>query len=440
MGPQNYTLSNAPDPGQSFLQGLQSGEQRLMLQQQQAVQMQQQQAALQAQQRREEAIQAVLADPSEQNYARLISTDPKNHEAHKALFAPLDEKRKKGVVSDLLQWTAAVENGHPELAAEAMRARADMMERDAGGANPEAQALRAQADVVDANPELAARLYFMPMLYAGGAASKDAIANLTAMREEKRKADAAPVDLRKKEADATTAETTAKYADRQALADLETKGWNIKAIQNDMEVKKQANRIAVMNAQTSRANSELQRQELALKLDEARGKLAEKVREKVATAEAGASSIDNMMNTIARIKTLPGVREVVGSLEGQRFYPTQVAAVANTLNPFTSSGDDRADAIALIDTLGSQAFLAQIPSIKGMGALSNAEGEKLQSAFQNLGRAQSEKQFNATLDEATRLLMKAREGLSKSTGVPLPKPDTPAAPGARPPLESFFDK
>jgi hypothetical protein len=147
-----------------------------------------------------------------------------------------------------------------------------------------------------------------------------------------------------------------------------------------------------------------------------------------------------MMNTIARIKTLPGVREVVGSLEGQRFYPTQVAAVANTLNPFTSSGDDRADAIALIDTLGSQAFLAQIPSIKGMGALSNAEGEKLQSAFQNLGRAQSEKQFNATLDEATRLLMKAREGLSKSTGVPLPKPDTPAAPGARPPLESFFDK
>ena len=93
---------------------------------------------------------------------------------------------------------------------------------------------------------------------------------------------------------------------------------------------------------------------------------------------------------------------------------------------------------ALIDTLGSQAFLAQIPNIKGMGALSNAEGEKLQSAFQNLGRTQSEAQFRANLDEASRLLKKGREALAKSSGVPLGKPDTPAAPGARPPIDSFF--
>jgi hypothetical protein len=276
-----------------------------------------------------------------------------------------------------------------------------------------------------------------PMLFAHPDGKK-VLDNIAAQGQEQRAAELQPLKVRQEAADATTKETTAKYADRQALADLETKGWNIKKLEADVDYQRQAKRIAAMTADLAKKKDKREAEELQLKINEATEKKNGVLREKVATAEAGASSIDNMMNTIARIKTLPGVREVVGSLEGQRFYPTQVAAVANTLNPFTSSGDDRADAIALIDTLGSQAFLAQIPSIKGMGALSNAEGEKLQSAFQNLGRAQSEKQFNATLDEATRLLMKAREGLSKSTGVPLSKPDTPAAPGARPPLDSFF--
>lgn len=34
-------------------------------------------------------------------------------------------------------------------------------------------------------------------------------------------------------------------------------------------------------------------------------------------------------------------------------------------------------------------------------------------------------------------MKKARENISKRSGVPLAKPDTPAAPGARPPLSSF---
>lgn len=447
MGPQNYTLGNVIDPGMAFTQGLQSGEDRMLLQQQRAIQMQQQQAALQAQQRREQALQRVIQNPraGAAGYAELMLLMPKESEAIKRSWETLSGEQSKSRLSDLTQWTAAIEAGKPEFAVSAMLSQADALDAEAGGQQtPEGQALRAQAEIVKADPTTAARVLLKPLLFAHPDGGK-VLDNIAKQGAEQRAVEQAPADLRKKVADATGAEAdavtkgvTAKYADRQALADLETKGWNIKAIQNDIEYKKQANRIATMQAQTARLNSDLQRQELGLKIQEAQGKLAEKVREKAATAEAGAANIDNMMNTIARIKTLPGVREVVGSIEGQRLYPTQVAAAANMLNPFTSSGDDRADAIALIDTLGSQAFLAQIPSIKGMGALSNAEGEKLQSAFQNLGRAQSEKQFNATLDEATRLLNKARENLAKSTGVPLGKPDTPAAPGARPPLDSFF--
>lgn len=425
MGPQNYTLGNVIDPGLAFTQGLQSGQQQQMLQQQQAMQMQAQQAALQAQQRREQALQRVLSNPraGAQGYAELMLLMPQQSEAIKRSWETLNSEQSKSRLSDLTQWTAAIEAGKPEFAVSSMLAQADALDAEAGGKQtPEGQALRAQAEIVKADPTTAARVLLKPLLFAHPDGGK-VLDNIAKQGAEQRAAALAPAELRKKEAEAKTAETTAKYADRQALADLETKGWNIKAIQNDIEVKKQANRIAAMNAQTSRINSDLQRQELALKLDEARSKLAEKVREKVATAEAGATSIDNMLNTIERIKKNPSLNDVVGSIEGRI--------------PVVFS-DEAADATALIETLGSQAFLAQIPNIKGMGALSNAEGEKLQAALQNLGRVQSEKQFRASLDEAARLLKKGREALSKSTGVPLGKPDTPAAPASRPPLDSFF--
>lgn len=424
MGPQNYTLGNVIDPGLAFSQGLQSGEQRQMQQQQQAVQMQQQQAALQAQQRREQALQRVIQNPraGAAGYAELMLLMPKESEAIKRSWETLNTEQSQARLSDLTQWTAAIEAGKPEFAVSAMLAQADAIDASEGKQTPEGQALRAQAEIVKADPTTAARVLLKPLLFAHPDGGK-VLDNISKQGTEQRAAELAPLKVRQAAADATTKEVTAKYADRQALADLETKGWNVKAIQNDIEYKKQANRIAAMQAATSRANSDLQRQELALKMDEARGKLADKVREKVATAEAGATSIDNMLNTIERIKKNPSLNDVVGSIEGRL--------------PVVFS-DESADATALIETLGSQAFLAQIPNIKGMGALSNAEGEKLQAALQNLGRVQSEKQFRASLDEAGRLLKKGRENLSKSTGVPLSKPDTPAAPGARPPLASFF--
>lgn len=431
MRPQDYTLSNVPDPGQSFMQGLQSGEQQAIMRQQRALQLQQQQAALQAQQRREQALQAVLKNPraGAAGYAQLMLLMPKESEAIKRSWETLNTEQSQARLSDLTQWTAAIEAGKPEFAVSAMLAQADAIDATEGRQTPEGQALRAQAEIVKADPTTAARVLLKPLLFSHPDGKK-VLDNIAAQGAEERAVAEAPGKLRKvnadaagAEADAVTKGVTAKYADSQALADLETKGWNIKAIQNDIEYKKQANRIAAMNAATSRSNSDMQRQELALKIQEAQGKLAEKVREKVATAEAGATSIDNMLNTIERIKKNPSLNDVVGSIEGRL--------------PVVFS-DEAADATALIETLGSQAFLAQIPNIKGMGALSNAEGEKLQAALQNLGRVQSEKQFRASLDEAGRLLKKGRENLSKSTGVPLSKPDTPAAPGTRPPLDSFF--
>jgi hypothetical protein len=132
-----------------------------------------------------------------------------------------------------------------------------------------------------------------------------------------------------------------------------------------------------------------------------------------------------MLNTADRVLKNPSLNSVLGSIQGR--LPAFVSDEAN-------------DAIALIDTLGSQAFLSQIPNVKGMGALSNAEGEKLQSALQNLTRKQSEKQFRENLSEAQRLMLKARKNISTRFGVPETTPDTPAVQPSMTDIDSILKK
>lgn len=214
---------------------------------------------------------------------------------------------------------------------------------------------------------------------------------------------------------AQLAATVAKFAESKAVQDLRLGEAQIKKLAEDTEIARMNARIAAMNAATSREGNDLKRQELQLRINEMQRERDSKTRERVATVEAGRASMDNMLNTIDRVLKNPALNDVIGSLEGR------MPAAASALD------DQESDAIALIETLGSQAFLAQIPNIKGMGALSNAEGEKLQSALQNLSRAQSEKQFRASLKEAQRLVLKGRKNLSDQYGVPDTVPDTPAA-------------
>lgn len=426
MGPIDYS-QQVVSPFQAALQGYQGGaavrDDQLALQQRQA--------AIAQQQRQQELLANLASKPnaSADDYASVMTQIPALAEPLTKVWATKNEAQQQSHASDLLQWGAAIKNGQPEIAADRMIARAEAME--AGGKpTPESQALRANAEVLRLNPQMA--LGVIQAQLAANPRGKQAADALATLGAEQRETDLAPSKLTKSKADADAAvadaetkRVQAKYADSTAILDLQKKGWDIKKIEADIGIAKENARIAAMNAAVAREGNDLKRQELQLKLEEARTARDTKVREKVATAESGASSIDNMLNTIERIKTNPQLDNVVGSLEGR------MPAAASLLD------DEESDAIALIETLGSQAFLAQIPNIKGMGALSNAEGEKLQSALQNLGRAQSEKQFRANLDEAARLLKKGRESISRSTGVPLGKPDTPAAPGARPPLSSF---
>lgn len=410
MGPIDYSV-NVQSPFQAALQGYQGGAAiRGDLEQQR------QQAAAAAQQQALQKLYAeTAASPTADNYSRLMLADPKASEGIQRAWTVKNTQQQQAHTSDLLQWGAAIKSGKPALAAQQLRQRAELMEQQSGAPTQESQALRTQAQIVEEHPEFA--LGQIQAMLAANPNGKDAAETLSKFGTEARAEAQAPGALRKvnadataAEADATTKSVTAKFAEPAALKDLELKGWNVENIKSEIGYRKESNRIAAMNAAANRESNDLKRQELRLKIQETETKLAEAARAKVADVESATSSIDNLINTVDRIKKNPALNDVLGSIEGR--LPSVLS-------------DKGADAIALIDTLGSQAFMSQIPAMKGTGALSEKEGDKLQSSLQNLSRTQSESQFRANLEEVQRLMLKARKNVETRYGIKAGTPDTP---------------
>jgi hypothetical protein len=400
--PINYLAQmQQVDPAQSLLQGLQAGATFRNIQQQQAAK---EQAEQRLQAYRGE-LESAFSQGTPQAFSRLMALFPEHQAAIKPQFEQLSKERQQVEISSALPVASALLSNNPKVAKDLIeqRIRATPEGEDVSG-------LQAISSLVDSDPQTARNYALMSLSQI---MSPDKFAETFGKLSETSRAEAmAPSQLTESQAKATTAAAKAKFAESEAALDLQKKGWDIKKIQSDMAIANQNAAIAAANVQIGKTTNELKRQELELKVDEMKQKRDSTVREKVADVEAAKFNIDNMLNTSQRILKNPKLNSVIGTIQGR------VPVVLS---------DEAQDAVALIETLGSQAFLSQIPNVKGMGQLSNAEGEKLQNALQNLGRVQSEKQFKENLGEVDRLLNKARKNISMRYGVPDSSPDIPAA-------------
>lgn len=231
-------------------------------------------------------------------------------------------------------------------------------------------------------------------------------------------------------ADAKTAQATAKNADETAAANAkrataEAEKARIEAkfeeekiklgfrkTEQDIIIAKENARIAALKVAQDKETNILRRQELQQKIDEAKDKRNTADREQKATFSSQIADIDNFLNTAERIIQTP--KNIIESATGP---------IASRL-PTTSA--DVADFESLIETLGSQVFIAQIPKIKGTGALSEKEGDKLQASVQNLSLKQSPARLIENVKEAVRLIEKARINLAVRAGIPSMPLDVPA--------------
>jgi hypothetical protein len=329
----------------------------------------------------------------------------------KTTYATLSTEQQNARVGQASQVYAALRAGKPEIAQQLI-AEQSAAYRNTGMDN-EAKQLDALGKLIEVSPETAVTSTGMFLASAMGA--EKFTENFSKLESERRAAAKEPAELTEAQAKAAKAATEAKFAESAAAMDIAKKGWDITKIQEDIKIAKENQKIAAASLALQRTNTDLQRQELQVKLDQMKLARDTAVREKSAEIESARSSIDNLLNTADRVLTTP-----LGVVE---------SATGPISSRLPTASQDTADFEELVNTIGSQAFLAQIPAMKGLGALSNAEGEKLQAALQSFSLRQSPDRLLTNVREAQRIMLKARANLSKRYGVPETIPDTPAAAG-----------
>jgi len=407
--PFNYML-NVPDPTQSVMGGVQNAlnisnmmSQR-NLAEQQALALQK---ARETQAQMDSDLGALSQNPTPSALASMMVKYPSLSENFKKTYDVLSSEQKDSRVKQASQVYAAMQAGKPEVAQQLLLEQAAAARN--AGMEQDAQAAETVAELVKLNPATAETS--TGLLLASAMGPDKFAETFTKLQGERRDAELQPSKLTESQAKAQKAAVEAKFAESDAVLDLQKKGWDITKIQEDIKIAKQNASIAALNAQIAREGNQIKREENQLKLQDMVQKRDEAVRTKAADLESARTNMDNMLNTADRILKTP--IGVIGSAAGP------VSSRMPTLS------QDTADFEALVETLGSQSFMAQIPNIKGMGALSNAEGEKLQAALQNFSLKQSPERLLENVREAQRLITKARKNMTARSGLPETIPDTP---------------
>jgi hypothetical protein len=116
-------------------------------------------------------------------------------------------------------------------------------------------------------------------------------------------------------------------------------------------------------------------------------------------SQSAIDAFDRAIDTADRLKKHPGLSTAVG-MKG---------VTGGLLGGWVMPGTDAADFTAELDAMKAQVFLPMVQSMKGMGALSNAEGQKLTDAIGALSPKMSEKAFVASLDRVMADLRRYRD-------------------------------
>ncbi len=128
-------------------------------------------------------------------------------------------------------------------------------------------------------------------------------------------------------------------------------------------------------------------------------KRAEKQKDLDMTKSSQVASFDTMLGTLGRLGQHPGLARSVG-ISGA--FPTL-------------PGTEAANFQAELDTFQSQAFIPMVAQLKGMGALSDAEGKKLTAAVGALNPKMGEKAFR---DSIGRIVDEMENAKARVSGVP----------------------
>jgi hypothetical protein len=135
-----------------------------------------------------------------------------------------------------------------------------------------------------------------------------------------------------------------------------------------------------------------------------------KARERESAKEASAASIDAQIGVIDKALNHPGRKTATG--------------LSGMIDPRNyTPGTNARDFQVVLDQLGGAAFLQAFESLKGGGQITEIEGKKATDAMARLNRAQSDKEFEASLRDLREVMEKGRQRIKgQSAPDAQPKP------------------
>lgn len=215
----------------------------------------------------------------------------------------------------------------------------------------------------------------------------------------------------------TAYERAQSQAKQQDLAfkgqEVGLKGQELELAKQRLDLERETKKLEAMQKSAAATANDLKREELQLKIDEQKRTVEEAKAQRQAEYQVAESNIANTVATLEEI-----INTDIGTIE-------DVTGPIDSMLP--TLGQDEANFEETINKFDSQAFLAQIPQLKGTGALSEAEGKKLSAALQNMSLRQSPDKIISNAKVAKAILDKALTIQAQKLGQQKSTVDTPPA-------------
>lgn len=392
MDPINYS-TQVQDPFKAVLQGYQGGAAiRADVQQQQAYQLAQQQALAQRD-LQSRVLNSLITNrnATASDYANASLLVPGLKDQLKQSWEMKSSDQQQSQLRDVGQVYAAVSSGRPDLAAQKLTERATALEA-AGGSKQEVQALKSQAEAITAHPEFARAT--VGMMLASLPGGDKLIAGASGLGKEQRESGMYPTELRKGRAEAALTEGKAGITAVEAANAPVRVGLENADIQSKIEDRTAGQQVAQGQLGVAQENAMTGRGNLVLDQQKQTATMGEKKKTESLAAQDQIDTINSSLSSVQALAKHPSIDLMVGSYTGK----------LNSNIP----GSSRKDIEALVDTVKSQQFLTGIKQMAGLGALSNAEGDKIGSAVASLSLDQSPKAFKNALGVIQSTLEKAQ--------------------------------
>ncbi|MDS2077092.1 phage DNA ejection protein, partial [Escherichia coli] len=193
--------------------------------------------------------------------------------------------------------------------------------------------------------------------------------------------------------------------------DIQIRGQNISA-QNaalSREIQRAELQEKALDRQIARENNQLKLEELKQKQADVRQKAEIARADRQAAAQGAVDTFSTALDSLNEIEQSPGLSKAVGIRSA---FPTV-------------PGSDAANFEARLDTFKAQTFLPMVQSLKGMGALSDAEGKKLSDAVGALSPKMSEKAFRDSIGKIRNQLESKLSTVKKQFDYQEPVQNTP---------------